>query len=84
MMELLQTTRINPPEESSSNEEMVSWLTREQAYKYLGLGRYAFNHHIRPNVPRIKMGRRIMYRRIDLDDYIAKLVDAARSARGEL
>ena len=42
-------------------------LTRADALKYLGISRHLFNLEIRPLIKEVKLGRRIFFKRSDLD-----------------
>ena len=53
---------------STDNESKTSYLlTLQDARIYLSLGKNSFNKYIRPQVNELRVGRRVMFRRIDLE-----------------
>ncbi len=53
---------------STDNESKTPYLlTLQDARIYLGLGKNSFNKYIRPQVNELRVGRRVMFRRIDLE-----------------
>jgi hypothetical protein len=57
---------------TESPEGFTKFLSLEEAYTYTGVGRHTFTLHIRPKVPYLKLGRRILYKREDLDSYLRR------------
>ena len=53
---------------STDNESKTPYLlTLQDARIYLSLGKNSFNKYIRPQVNELRVGRRVMFRRIDLE-----------------
>ena len=53
---------------STDNESKTPYLlTLQDARVYLSLGKNSFNKYIRPQVNELRVGRRVMFRRIDLE-----------------
>jgi hypothetical protein len=48
-------------------------LTTAQAQVFLNVNRYTFEKHVRPNVPRIILGRKHFYTRVDLEDWLKQM-----------
>jgi hypothetical protein len=53
---------------STDNESKTQYLlTLQDARIYLSLGKNSFNKYIRPQVNELRVGRRVMFRTIDLE-----------------
>jgi len=47
-------------------------LSPARAQEYLGLSRHLFDQEVRPHVKEYAFGRRIYYRRKDIEDFVDK------------
>ena len=56
-------------------------LNKSQSQRYLGIGRSAFERHVRPNIPRFKIGRIIYFKKRDLDEFIDRIARDSGSTR---
>ena len=53
---------------STDDEDKTPYLlTLQGAQAYLSVGKNSFNKYIRPKVNELRVGRRVMFRRIDLE-----------------
>ena len=50
-------------------------MSPADSQKYLGVKRYQFDNLVRPNVPEVRIGRRVFFSRADLDTFINKRKD---------
>lgn len=48
-------------------------IAQAQAQKYLGIGRTSFEKHIRPRLTEIKIGQRIFFNKVDLENIVARM-----------
>jgi predicted DNA-binding transcriptional regulator AlpA len=55
-------------------------LGRRDAAAAVGVGLTTFDEHVAPHLPRVKVGRRVMFRTRDLDEWI-ELQASSRSGR---
>ena len=73
---------------STDNESKTPYLlTLQDAWVYLGVGKNSFNKYIRPQVNQLKVGRRVMFRRIDLEAVVEDNLNRYRcpdQSQGEL
>jgi hypothetical protein len=56
-------------------------LNKSESQRYLGLGRSAFERHVRPSLPRFKIGAKVYYKKRDLDEFIDRIARDTRSTR---
>ena len=53
--------------------QTADMLTTAQAKQFLNVNRHTFEKHVRPNVPRIVLGRKHFYTRVDLENWLGKI-----------
>ncbi len=53
-------------------------IAQAQAQKYLGIGRTSFEKYIRPRLTEIKIGRRIFFNKVDLENFVDRMGGANR------
>jgi hypothetical protein len=67
--------------EMTETKERADMLTTAQAQEYLRVNRHTFEKHIRPHVPRIVLGRKHFYTKVDLEVWLEKMKTPSVSAR---
>jgi len=61
------------PDRWSIPSEDSPLIPKAEAQKYLGIGRTSFEKHIRPRLTEIKIGHKIFFNKVDLENFVARM-----------
>jgi hypothetical protein len=56
-------------------------MSPADSQRYLGVKRYQFDNLIRPNIPEVRIGRRVFFSREDLDSFVKKRKDVKKMSK---
>ena len=62
--------RNNPVIDTGQSAELLDIASSQ---KYLNIGRRVFNTHVRPNLPTFRIGKKIYFKKRDINEFIDRI-----------